>query len=74
MRDVEALGKTKATPLNPRRAAPEKDPDTRALEKRLSETLGLASRSRGRERPASCAFAIATLDQLDELCRRLGLD
>lgn len=73
VRDVEALGKTKAT-LTRAAAAPEKDPDTRALEKRLSETLGLSVSLQGKGETGELRIRYRDLDQLDELCRRLGLD
>lgn len=54
-------------------AAPPKDADTRALEKLVSDRIGLkvdiAHRADG---GGSITLAYSTLEQLDEICRRLG--
>ncbi len=66
----EARGETKsAVPAKPR---PEKDPDTRALEKALEEALGLSTTISHRQNGAGeVRIAYKTLEQLDALCRRL---
>lgn len=85
VRDVEALSKTRTaltTPAGARGAlagrektAPErKSADVRALEKRLSDQLGLAVSVEGRGEAGELKIRYANLDQLDEICRRLGLD
>ncbi|MGX5736986.1 ParB/RepB/Spo0J family partition protein [Bosea thiooxidans] len=66
----EARGETKsAVPAKPK---PEKDPDTRALEKALEEALGLsvsiAHRANG---TGEVKISYKTLEQLDALCHRL---
>ncbi|MCU4182696.1 ParB/RepB/Spo0J family partition protein [Bosea sp. BH3] len=68
----EARGETKsAVPAKPK---PEKDPDTRALEKTLEEVLGL-SVSIGHRANGSGEVRISykTLEQLDALCGRLKI-
>lgn len=54
----------------PQRAA-EKDPDTLALEKLLSDVTGLAVAIAHKERGGEVRIGYKTLDQLDDLCRRL---
>lgn len=66
----EARGETKsALPAKPK---PEKDPDTRALERALEEALGLSvsigHRANG---TGEVKIAYRTLEQLDALCHRL---
>ncbi|MEP9350180.1 ParB/RepB/Spo0J family partition protein [Xanthobacter sp. KR7-225] len=57
------------------RTAPEtKGADVRALEKRLSDALGLKVAIEGRGEAGELRIGYASLDQLDDLCRRLGLD
>ncbi len=66
----EARGETKsAVAAKPK---PEKDPDTRALEKALEEALGLSVVISHRPSGAGeVKIAYKTLEQLDALCRRL---
>ena len=66
----EARGETKsAVSAKPK---PEKDPDTRALEKALEEALGLSVVISHRPSGAGeVKIAYKTLEQLDALCRRL---
>lgn len=54
----------------PQRAA-DKDPDTLALEKLLSDVTGLAVAIAHKERGGEVRIGYKTLDQLDDLCRRL---
>ncbi|TCT05934.1 ParB/RepB/Spo0J family partition protein [Aquabacter spiritensis] len=70
VRDVEALGKTRAV-LAGKLAAP-KDADTKALEKRLSDALGLAVQLQAKGEAGELRIRYSDLDQLDDLCRRLG--
>ena len=86
VRDVEALGKVRAE-VESRlagktgasagasgRSAPEaKGADVRALEKRLSDALGLTVAIDGKGEAGELRILYASLDQLDDLCRRLGL-
>ena len=56
------------------RSAPEaKGADVRALEKRLSDALGLKVAIDGKGEVGELRILYASLDQLDDLCRRLGL-
>jgi ParB family chromosome partitioning protein len=65
----EARGETKSVPGKPR---PEKDPDTRALEKALEEALGLSiSITHRATGSGDVKISYKTLEQLDGLCRRL---
>ncbi|QRG08199.1 ParB/RepB/Spo0J family partition protein [Xanthobacter dioxanivorans] len=86
VRDVEALSKTRAALVAPPaatgggaagkgKAAPErKSADVRALEKRLSDALGLTVSVEGAGEAGELKIRYASLEQLDEICRRLGLD
>jgi ParB family chromosome partitioning protein len=75
VRQVEAIargaakgGKASARASQARGA---KDADTAALEKRLADTLGLAVSIEHRERGGTLAIRYRSLDQLDEVVRRL---
>ncbi len=72
VRDVENLGKAKAAIAN--RVAAPKDADTRALEKRLSDILGLAVSLQSKGEAGELRIRFSDLDQLDLLCRKLGAD
>ncbi len=50
---------------------PEKDPDTAALEKALSDNIGLAVTIANRGNGGEIRIAYRSLEQLDALCRRL---
>jgi len=50
----------------------EKDPDTRDLEKRLSDQLGLQVEIHDRDGKGEVKIRYKTLEQLDEVCRRLS--
>jgi ParB family transcriptional regulator, chromosome partitioning protein len=76
VRDIERLGQDEARSENkPVRAAapkPEKDPDTRAVEKALEEALGLGVSIQHRAHGGGeLKISYKTLEQLDALCRRL---
>jgi ParB family chromosome partitioning protein len=76
VRDIERLGQEEARSENkPVRAAapkPEKDPDTRAVEKALEEALGLGVSIQHRASGSGeMKISYKTLEQLDALCRRL---
>jgi ParB family chromosome partitioning protein len=72
VRQAEALAQL---PLqandNPRRLPVEKDANTMALEKLLSDASGLKVVINHKEKGGEVRIAYRTLDQLDELCRRL---
>lgn len=76
VRDIERLGQDEARGENkPVRAVapkPEKDPDTRAVEKALEEALGLSVSIQHRANGGGeMKISYKTLEQLDALCRRL---
>lgn len=72
VRQVEALLRTGAKPPGkPRAAKPAKDADTAALEKRLSDALGLAVTIDHKDEAGTVTIAYRDLDQLDEVVRRL---
>lgn len=54
--------------------APSSDADSRALEKRLGDLLGLSVSVAGRGDAGEIRIRYSRLEQLDEICRRLGLD
>mgnify|MGYP000891929663 FL=1 len=84
VRDVEALSKVKTAVENKLagkgKAAPEtksvqsKTADARALEKRLADALGLTVSIEGKGEAGELRIRYATIDQLDDICRKLGLD
>jgi ParB family chromosome partitioning protein len=73
VREAEALARRAQSPAQPRPAsAPRgKDADTRALEEDLSEALGLRVEINDRDGVGEMRIRYGTLEQLDELCRRL---
>lgn len=73
VRQAEALAQApdKQQVARPRGQTPPKDADTLALEKLLSDVTGLSVRIIHRERGGELRIDYATLEQLDELCRRL---
>ncbi|MBA4206980.1 ParB/RepB/Spo0J family partition protein [Pannonibacter sp. Q-1] len=72
--DPEILSKLSG-PKDPVTRA-EKDADTRALEKRLTDTLGLkvAIGHKPGKDAGELKIKYASLEQLDELCRKLGIE
>lgn len=80
VRDVEALVKARATQAAgdgtpPRRAREDdKSADIRALEKRLADALGLSVSLESRGETGELRIRFGSLEQLDALCRRLGVD
>lgn len=74
VRQVEALAQERAAQLG-RASKPrprnEKDADTRALEKRLSDVLGLSVTIANRGESGELKIRYKTLEQLDDLMRRL---
>jgi len=73
VREAERLAqKAKSPPSPPKSAASaHKDPDTLALEKDLSNLLGLRVTIRGAGESGELAIAYKTLEQLDEVLKRL---
>jgi ParB family chromosome partitioning protein len=73
VRQAEALAQMPAgAALEKHRAAPaEKDPDTLALERLLTDTIGMKVTIAHKERGGEIRIAYRTLEQLDDLCRRL---
>lgn len=75
VRQVEALAQAEAQGDAPRKAeksAPvEKDADTKALEKLLSDVTGMKVEINHRERGGEVRIRYSSLEQLDEICRRL---
>lgn len=74
VRDVEALTKTKKALTEKAGAPPQKDADTKALEKRLSDVLGLAVQLQSKGEAGELRIRYTDLEQLDQLCRRLGVE
>jgi len=76
VREVEALAQERAVARGkPGRSRPRKakDADTAALEKRLSDALGLVVQIAQRGSGGELRVRYKTLEQLDALCRRLGV-
>ncbi|KXF79254.1 chromosome partitioning protein ParB [Paramesorhizobium deserti] len=75
VRQAEALaqseGKGGAEPKTGKASAAEKDADTKALEKLLSDVMGMKVDINHREKGGDVRIRYASLEQLDEICRRL---
>lgn len=74
VRQVEALSQaeSKGIPaVKADRAPVEKDADTRALEKLLSDVTGMKVEINHRDRGGEVRIRYSSLEQLDEVCRRL---
>ena len=73
VRQAEAIAQEPAEPTRtkPRGETPQKDADTAALEKILSDVTGLKVGIAHKEKGGEVRIAYRTLEQLDELCRRL---
>jgi ParB family chromosome partitioning protein len=75
VRQTEALARNaKRNETGPRKVkgAPAKDADTRSLEADLEEVLGLKVEIRDQDGAGEVRIAYSTLEQLDDLCRRLS--
>jgi ParB family transcriptional regulator, chromosome partitioning protein len=70
VRQAEDL--TRAAPVKAKKTRSEKDADTRALEKTLTELLGLAVSITHKDPGGQVLITYKTLDQLDHISRRLG--
>ncbi|WP_029351772.1 ParB/RepB/Spo0J family partition protein [Bosea sp. 117] len=66
------VAKAEAAGKPARKPRPELDADTRALERRLSDALGLAVSLRHEGQGGEIRIRYSSLDQLDEVCRRLA--
>lgn len=71
VRQAEALAQAPHAEPRPRQAAPDKDADTLSLEKLLSDVTGLKVSINHRDSGGELRIAYRTLEQLDDLCRRL---
>jgi ParB family chromosome partitioning protein len=71
VREAEAMGEAGGKKPRKPAAKAEKDADTRALEKQLSDALGLAVVIDHKADGGSIAIRYRTLEQLDDICRRL---
>ena len=72
VRQTEDLAR-KTPPSNAQNPKPDKDPDTRALEKELSQALGLnVSLKHKGKTGGTVLISYKTLDQLDEISRRIS--
>jgi ParB family chromosome partitioning protein len=73
VRQAEALSQEQAPALGSAKPRPRavKDADTRAVEKRLSDALGLAVEIDHRGQRGTMKIRYRNLDQLDDLIRRL---
>lgn len=76
VRQVEALAQMPADKQDEAvvRARPEKDTDTIALEKLLSDVIGMRVAIAHKEKGGELRIAYKSLEQLDEVCRRLKGD
>ena len=72
VREAEALARRAQAPARPASpATPTKDADTRALEDDLSEALGLGVEITHHDGAGELRVRYTSLEQLDDLCRRL---
>ena len=73
VREAEQLSRDQATPKD--KTAPEKDANLAQLERQLSELLGLKVEIADKGRKGGAlVISYKSLDQLDEVCRKLGTD
>ena len=78
VRDLERMSQETPVSQGTARASsgsgkPEKDPDTRQLENTLSDALGLAVTIKHKGEKGELSIKYKSLEQLDELCRKLRL-
>ncbi len=78
VRDVEALAKPAvaggASPARPAKVAVPKSADIVALERRLADALGMVVSIESRGESGDVRLRYATLEQLDDILRRLGVE
>jgi ParB family chromosome partitioning protein len=72
VRQAEALATARSRP-RPAGAGPQRDPDIAALERSLTERLGLKVSIRAKGKSGEVTIRYADLDQLDGLIRLLGI-
>jgi ParB family chromosome partitioning protein len=73
VRQAEALSQQPATAERRPASKPEKDADTAALEKQLSDASGLKVVISHKDKGGEVKIAYRSLEQLDDLCRKLLL-
>jgi ParB family chromosome partitioning protein len=71
VRDVERLGQDVGVQERGAKPRPEKDADTRALEKNLGDQLGMIVTIKHRGESGEVAIKYRSLEQLEALCHRL---
>jgi ParB family chromosome partitioning protein len=71
VREAEALRPRRSAKGKSSRSSVHKDADTRAIEKALSDRLGLTVSIEHRSNGGEVRIAYTTLEQLDDICRRL---
>lgn len=73
VRQAETLAQAPVSPSQPSHTAakPDKDADTKSLERLLSDVVGLKVSISHKDRGGDVRISYKTLDQLDDLCRRL---
>jgi ParB family chromosome partitioning protein len=74
VRQAETLAQAPVQPVHQQGASgakPEKDADTRSLERLLGDVIGMKVTISHKERGGDVRISYKTLDQLDDLCRRL---
>jgi ParB family transcriptional regulator, chromosome partitioning protein len=75
VRQAEELARDAANTSKPANNAPQKDADTKSLEKQLSEVLGLSVSIKHKDKlGGQVVIAYKTLDQLDEVIKKLGVN
>ena len=72
VRQTERLVRSAAHPRRRARATPAQDVDTRAIERSLSDRLGLTVKVKHRREGGWIEIRYRTLEQLDDILRRLG--
>jgi ParB family chromosome partitioning protein len=72
VRETEALAKAPPAGDRPAPSSKRKDIDTLALEKRLSDALGLTVEVNDKGGKGQLVVRYATLEQLEDVCRKLG--
>jgi ParB family chromosome partitioning protein len=74
VREAETLTRTASAP-KAGKPAPEKDADTKALEKSVGEAIGLKVTIQHKgEAGGTVSIAYRSLEQLEDICRRLQAD
>ena len=71
VREAESLVRDSGQSTRPRKARPEKDADTKALELAVTETLGLKVLIDHKPSGGTVTISYKTLEQLEEICRKL---